>query len=81
LHFGFGYSGIVLPTSDAQAYQQVHYHFFDEQPCDHFRIYKLIGNGNQTYYESCTNFTNGKQMFLKHLGQFSTLSEKIEEIW
>jgi len=34
LHFGNGYRGIVLHVSDAKAYQQVHYHFFDEKPCD-----------------------------------------------
>jgi len=81
LHFGFGYSGIVLHASDAKAYQQVHYHFFDELPCDIFRIYELLGNGNQTYHQSRTSFANGKRMFLKHLGRFSTLSDKIQKTW
>jgi len=76
LHFGYGYSGITLHSSEAKVYQQMHYHFFDELPCDLMCIFQLLGDGNQTFVVNPTNFTNGKQIFLKHLGKISTLSEK-----
>ena len=76
LHFGYGYSGIVLHISEAKLYQQMHYHFFDELPCDVMVIFQLLGDGNQTFVVNPTNFSNGKQSFLKHLGKVSTLSEK-----
>jgi len=81
LHFGYGYSGVVLHSSDASVYQQIHYHFYDELPCDVFGIHHLLGDGEETPIASPTNFSNGRTMFLKHLGNVSTLKEKIEVTW
>jgi len=67
LQFGFGCSGIVLHSSDANVYRQIHYHFFDEKPCEAFNFYQFLGDGNETVIENPTDGVNEQPTFLQHL--------------
>jgi N-Acetylglucosaminyltransferase-IV (GnT-IV) conserved region len=78
--YGFGYSGILLHSSDIFVYQQLHRTFYDEKPCDHLKLHVLV-RGREKRHPSSPAFENGRWSFFKHLGEFSTLPGKTQPVW
>lgn len=79
--FGFGYSGVLIHASDTFVFQQIHATFFDERPCDLFKIENLIRGGYLRKVQSRSMFANKKRSFLKHNGKMSTLDGKQQPVW
>jgi N-Acetylglucosaminyltransferase-IV (GnT-IV) conserved region len=76
VEYGFGYSGVLMHASDVRVFQQIHATFYDEQPCDLFKIDKLIRKAQISQIISHKEFANNKVSFLKHNGKVSSLEGK-----
>jgi N-Acetylglucosaminyltransferase-IV (GnT-IV) conserved region len=80
VEYGFGYSGMLLHSSDIFVYEQLHRTFYDEKPCDHLAFHVLIRD-RMLHRVSSPAFENGKLSFFKHLGELSTLPGKTQPVW
>lgn len=79
--FGFGYSGVLIRASDLRVFQQLHFTFFDERPCDNLNIPMLVRGGGKRAIQSRTKFANKKRSYFKHYGKQSSLEGKEQTVW
>ena len=81
VEYGFGYSGILIHSSDLPVYEKIHSTFADEHPCDWLPIYSMIKTKTNRQVRSRKKFPNNSSNYLTHRGEFSTLPGKIQPVW
>ena len=79
--FGFGYSGVLLHSTDLPVFERLHSVLFDEKPCDLLNFKAFIKTGKTQSVKSPKKFANKKNSYFHHLGNVSTLQEKNTPVW
>ncbi|CAB9496608.1 Alpha-1,3-mannosyl-glycoprotein 4-beta-N-acetylglucosaminyltransferase C [Seminavis robusta] len=77
VHFGFGYSGVLIHDDDALVYAVVHYVLMDEKPCD----LMFLANHLQGQVLDQKWRWQMKRVLLTHLGSVSSLKGKFQPVW
>ena len=77
IHFGFGYSGVLIHDDDALVYAVLHFIFMDEMPCD----LMYLANHLQGQILDQKWRWQLKRVLLTHLGSVSSLKGKIQPVW
>jgi len=77
IHFGFGYSGVLIHDDDALVYAVLHYVLMDEKPCDLLYLANYLQGKilDQKFRWQL------KKVLITHLGSLSTLAGKIQPVW
>lgn len=77
VHFGFGYSGVLIHDEDVLTYATLHYVLMDEKPCD--LLY--LANYLQGQVLDQKWRWQLKRVLLTHLGSVSSLKGKFQPVW
>ena len=77
IHFGFGYSGVLIHDDDALVYGVLHYVMMDEKPCDLF----YVANYLQGQILDQKFRWQLKKALITHLGSVSSLKGKFQPVW
>ena len=77
IHFGFGYSGVLIHDDDVLVYAVLHYVMFDEKPCDLLYVANYLQGAvlDQRFRWQL------KKVLITHLGSVSSLKGKIQPVW
>lgn len=77
VHFGFGYSGVLIHDDDALVYATLHYVLMDEKPCDLLYLANYLQGKvlDQKWRWQI------KKVLLTHLGSVSSLKGKFQPVW
>lgn len=77
IHFGFGYSGVLIHDDDVLVYAVMHYVLMDEKPCD--LLY--LANYLQGQVLDQKFRWQLKRVLITHLGSVSSLKGKFQPVW